>query len=471
VQLPYRIEFEWPTRRQLRQALGRRGIQVVMVAGVLGAALATAAIHADFQHAQAMRGFLAIHSVPTGAAVSIDGHGVGRTPLTIAASPSLHQVVVGGGPLAADHFTARVNTRATTSLSATLWRATPTVLEIHSPLPGARIDRTGFLDNGSLWLSVALPPGDAHQLWRFDDHGVPTPVGSTALPGLGALSPNGHSVASAAAVTTDGAPNSPILVVASVADGRSSRRYSLAAAAGPIADIAWAPDNRHLLVVTARNVGGDARSALSWLDTEDGTLRSLAELPSTVVVGSEVWRPDGRAVAFIAHAANRSALCLLDVATGSVRSLADLRAGTPPAFAPLAWSPNGRAAVYAAAVPATASGLGGLVAGQSTLTTLFLLPGDEALGQPLIPGPGDSPVWRKDGTILAVAAGSRQGAGLQAIDPTDRRTWAAGSITVPGSGPLAFVWDVAHAQALATRGDTFGARSYWLLSFSPEVQP
>ena len=465
--LPYRIEFERPTLREVRRALRRRGVWVAVAAGILGAGLAATAVRIEFQQARAARGAVAISSSPAGAAVSVDGRPTGRTPLTIVVSPGQHQVDVGGGAFAEDRFSVRVVTQATASRAATLWRANPAGREVRAPLPGARIERAGFLRDGRLWLSIALPPGDAHQLWRFDERGFPEAVGPASLPGPIALSPDGEHLAYPLAAPTDGSRGIPSMVVASTAGDRPAHRYPMAPGVGPITDLAWAPDSRHLLVVTARDDGGAGRSALSRLDAEDGALRPLAELPGDVVPGSEVWRPDGGALAFVAHSADGSALCLLDLASGDVRSLADLRGSAAPPFAPFAWSPDGHESVYSAAVPATPDDLGGLIAGRSSLTTLFLLPGGDALGQRLIPAAGDSPVWRGDGTILAVGAGSGHGPALTAIDPAERRTWPAGTLAVPGSGPLAIAWDVAHARALAARSDAFGARTYLLLSFSP----
>ncbi len=120
-----------------------------------------------------------------------------------------------------------------------------------------------------------------------------------------------------------------------------------------LVDLAWAPDSRHLLVVGRQQPSlGMERTSLRWLDTTTGTAQLLALLPSEVVPGSYVWRPDGHALAFLVHTASLSAVCTLSD-TGEFHYLGDLgHDGTAgPPVAPVAWGPDGQL-VYAALKPA-----------------------------------------------------------------------------------------------------------------------
>lgn len=468
MRLPYRIRVAPPAPRAVRRRLRRRRAQAAVVAVVLGIGGLTTAGGLALRHTAATRGAVAVVSMPTGAAVSLDGRGAGRTPTVVAAGPGEHRLVIGGGALEAAPVVVRVRTAETSTATATLWRAAPVVRALRAPLPGAQIERAGFLTDGTPWLAVAPSADSVWQLWRLDAHGVPVPFGPAALRGPAAPSPDGRRIAAPA--TPSAAASRAALEIRAVDGGAPPRRSPLPTNAGGVADLAWAPDGRRVLVVTTEDAGGEAQSAFSLIDAASGTVRRLAALPSTVVAGSVVWRPDGGALAFVAAAPDGPVLCLLDIGSGAVRSLADLPGATPPAVAPLAWAPDGRRAIYTGAVPVAHPGLAGLLApGAATQPALFLLPGPDALGRPLNLG-GGAPVWRADGLVLAVVA-DKQGPALQLLDPADGTSWPAGALAVPGSGALALRWDAAHAQALAVRGGDLGGPSHALLSFAPEVQP
>lgn len=471
MQIPYRIEFTRPTRRDLRRAIGRRGVQIAIAALVIGSGTAATIGRTEWQQAQALRGTIAIISIPTGATVTIDGHAAGRSPEVSAVDPGDHTVTVGGPPLAQQRFSVRARSHATTRLSANLWRATPLVSALRPPLPGTQIDRVGYLGNGQVWLSVATLAAHTRQLWRLDRHALPVPFGP-ALSGPVAPNPAGTLLAHPATPPTGDAKHSPALIVAPVAAHQTSRRYALPLSADAVlSDLAWAPDGRHVLIVATRHVGDQAIDTLCWLDVGDGAVRILLELPSAVVAGSEVWRPDSSAVAFLARATGGATLCLLDTSSGRLRTLTDLSGNPPPLFAPLAWAPDGQAAVYAAAVPASRSGIGDLFGGPATATALFLLPGEDAPTRRL-PVPGaTNPAWQTNGNVLAVTTRVGHTPALQTFDLASGHVWPDGALAVPGSGALALHWDVTHAQALAARSDAFGVPSYWLLSFSSEVYP
>lgn len=472
--LPFQVEFERPTRAELRHTVGRRRTQVILGVGVLTTALGGASLNHAGRATVSTEAAVSIRSTPPGAAITIDGHQRGVTPAMLAVNPGRHLLVVhrrGDGDV---HVSFDAQLRATATVSAHLWRAVPVVREVQAPLPGTAVDQVGFLDDGRVWLSLVAAGGAEHQLWVLTPGSIPARLGSAAISGPLVPSPDGERLAYAVSPAT--APASATLLAVTVTPatgGAPPSRYALplAARAATIIDLSWAPDGRHLLILAER--GGSAPvSTFLWLDVASD-VHQLGDVPSGIVPGSYSWSLDSTCLAFLARSGSATTLCLLDASAPSIRALADLNGGrSVPPTAPLSWSPDGRAGVYAAAVAATSTSLGGVLWGQSTLSGLFLLDAHHPDGARLTTLAGSSPAWRPDGSIVAVAAmTSGAGPALHASDVSGNLSWPVATLPVPGSGALALRWDAGHAQALAERRAWNAAPTYWLLSFDPEVQP
>jgi Tol biopolymer transport system component len=242
-----------------------------------------------------------------------------------------------------------------------------------------------------------------------------------------------------------------------------------------LVDLSWAPDGQHLLLVSREpRTGGGLRTHLRWLDSVTGEASELASLPSEIVPATFNWRPDGHWVAFLARADQATSLCLLGTRSGEFRYLADLGRddSAPLPFAPLAWAPDGERVVYSAP-PQDRSGPPGWLFRGSPPLTLYLADLNGATSRRLTDAPGQSPTWRRDGSIVALDRPKWDGEILlRAVDPTgDARE--LGPLPVEAAPTYAVRWDVAHAQAIVAvrRAGTVGASgpSYWLVRFHAEA--
>ena len=241
--------------------------------------------------------------------------------------------------------------------------------------------------------------------------------------------------------------------------------------------MSWAPKGEHLLLVGLEpRTDGSLRTQLRVADAQGGAPRSLLGFPGEVVPSSYTWSPDGAQVAFLTRSGQLVALCLLDVETGEFRYLADLSRddSTPLPIAPVAWSPDGRRLVYAApaqdpAVPAL------WPFGPKPPPALFRTDAHTAVGQRLANATGQSPAWRRDGTIVALARpdGSRPLV-LRSVD-AQGESRDGSSLPLEAANTFAARWDLAHAQAVvAVRGtNVFGGSQtdYWLVRFRAEEAP
>jgi len=459
------------------------------LAGFGGALLALLPARGDT--AVAPPGEVTITSDPTDAQVIIDGKARGRTPLTLRLPGGERRLTLRRDGYADLTVTARVAADRPAAVAGTLWRAAPVARQLRPPLPGAAIAGAQFLADGSVALTVTLPPGQEQQLWVVDAAGGVRRVGPVEARLAIAPSPDGARVAYAApgaalasGVGTGGEPPSAELWIAD-ADGAASgvRRLALppSTAAERLVDLAWAPDGRQLLVAAQlRPQGGGVRTRLLLVDADgDGPPVELVALPSDVVAGSWTWRPDGGQVAFVARAEGRLSLCVLATAPAArpgapplFRYLADLPAGQAPFAAPVTWTSStadapGRV-IYAAPAPAPP----GTTSGPRP-TVLFA---DDLGGHPptrLGDGAGGWPTWRGDGQVLAIAKGKKDAVVLRAVDLTaasgagltsDLATLALG--WGGGEGP-GIRWDTARGRALLLRPGGWGgeAGELWLLDW------
>src|SRR5262249_17320658 len=152
--------------------------------------------------------------------------------------------------------------------------------------------------------------------------------------------------------------------------------------------------------------------------------------------------------------------------TADFHYLADLSRddSTPLPFAPIAWSADGSRLVYAApiqdpAVPPL------WPFGPKPPPALFTVPADAAVGERLGSATGQSPAWRGDGTIVALARPSGSGPlVVRVVDPAGESRDQS-PLLLEAASTFAARWDLAHAQAIVAVRSTsgFGASQtdYW----------
>ena len=420
------------------------------------------------------RAWLGITSQPGGAAVFIDGHQKGKTPLCLAVSRTTHTLMLKHPEAVDDRRQVTVSTDMDVSVS--MWRRRPDAVQLRPAYPGANISDAVFLADGRLALSMALPvqasgpgAGALRQAWIFDPAGGSLePFNATgAIPraAVVAVSPDGRRVAylqPGQSETQRGGADprlSEVWVGGAGTDEAAVRVLALPARKNPaepgsphvevegVHDVAWTPDSRHLLV-TAQLVsvsGGypaGPRSRLLLVDAPAGEQEpqpppiELAILPARMVRGSYTWAPDGHWVAFLTQAnggpgsADFVALCAVDTSAGGAvsgfRYVADLARQSDPArllpVASVAWAPipDGRL-VYTAATPKiSVSNPLGLPASSGGDPGLFLAtPAGPALsaeeGRRLGIASGlFAPAWR--------ATADRDGPGLLALSRSEQGT-------------------------------------------------
>ena len=428
-------------------------------------------LHQPGETASAM---LQVDSLPTGATVEVDGRGRGETPLVLALSEREHVVVL-RRPGAADAlYAVTPNADVTITLQADLWRRSPQLERLRPALPGASIQHADFLADGRAVLIPSLPPGDERQAWLLADGGQMERVGPPIIQGSLAVSPDGQRVAYLARGDAKGP--TPVLDEVWIAPAhgeRGERRYRLPPSimGETLVDLAWSRDGQGLLLVSRQRLsGGGTRSLLRWLPSGSTQPRDLVSLPSDIVPGSFLWSPSGHAVAFLTQSGSQTALCRLDIETGQLRYLADVQDGDAHPFPmpPIAWAPDGEHLLYTAP-PQGHSGQGGWLLGGKPQPSLFLASPEDPGGRRLAETEARFPVWRPDGSLLALASGKR-GLVLRAFTPAGT-AWDVGDIPLDVT-VYAVRWDPAHAQAilaLRPRGSWSPAQTeYWLARWQPE---
>jgi hypothetical protein len=212
------------------------------------------------------------------------------------------------------------------------------------------------------------------------------------------------------------------------------------------------------------------RTSLRWLDTVTGTAQLLALLPSEVVPGSYVWRPDGHALAFLVHTASLSAVCTLSD-EGEFHYLGDLgHDGTAgPPIAPVAWGTDGQL-VYAALLPTLGAAPNPLGLGSSTPIGLFDADPNGEPGRSFGTTVGLSPIWWPDGRLLLAGLPVDRGTGLRLreLDALGQsQDLVSIDVATPAATGYGFRWDLARQRALLVinRSSFDGGRDYALLDF------
>ncbi|MCL5107372.1 MAG: PEGA domain-containing protein [Chloroflexi bacterium] len=481
MRFPFEVEIEWPEFPKLGRA---RPLWLALATAL--AALGLGIVATVWQgrvssESEALTAILEVDTTPAGASVEVDGSLRGSTPAVVALAPGEHRLRLRRDGYLDSVHTVHLAAGETVSVRDNLWRRRPTLRLIRPPLPGATIADGNFLADGKVALTVGLPPGEEIQTWVVEPDGTGRRVGPSSSKGPAALAPDGAQIAYLAQgrTTASGAAEPSVRhseVWVATADGRSSRQvYVLPADAGgeQLADLAWTPDGRHLLVVSRQGqAGGVVRSRLLWLEAQRSIARDLITIPSEVVPGSYSWDAAGEQVAFLARSAQGTSLCLIDLADGRLHYLADVGRGdaAPFPFTPLAWSPDGRKFAYTALAQGGGSqGIWPFVSKSSL--ALFVVDEDGPPGEQ-IAGDAQSPAWRENGSILVLARGKGDGRlALKSISPSGQAEDSA-ELDLRVGRSFAARWDMAHAQALVAHRDPSGvgsARSeFWLLRFGQE---
>lgn len=487
MQLPFTVVFEPPqipsVRRLARRWRTREILGLAAGAGAAGLAVWSTRDGPAPPAQDAAGATLRVDSAPRGASVEVDGAPRGRTPTELAVAPGERRVTLRREHYADATARLRLDAGQTADLTAELWLRVPSVQRLRPTFPGATIADARFGPDGVVALTVALPPAGERQLWLLDERAGARRFGPPLARGSIALSADGGQVAYVAgAAVTAGRGGREDEVWTTRHDGdRGERRYALPADAGDerLHDLSWAPDGRHLLIASQQQLpGGGQRTRLRWLDTADGGVRDLVSLPSAVVPASHSWSPGGDRLALLTQAGQLTSLCLVG-ADGAFRYLADVgREGSRPLpFPPLAWSADGRRLLYAAPAPNRAPARGWRFGSPRTRPSseLFALEGAQPAGRALGDAPGESPAWRSDGSVVALAR-SKGSAHLllRAAEPGGGGR-DVGEVPIRPGSAYAARWDVARGQAIvAVAGTgTTGAHQpeFWLVRFRPEVGP
>lgn len=432
---------------------------------------------------------LTITSTPPGATILIGGKERGRTPATLALPPGDVRLTLRLAAHADVTYGVRLTSGQMVTFAGILWLRQPDVRRVRSPLPGAPIVGASFLDDGRLALTVALPPGDEHQLWLVDQDGGAHRAGPPLAQVAITASPDGARVAylarpaSAASAAGFGGPGDARVseVWITARDGeRGERRYVLPpnTADERLVDLSWAPDGTHLLLVSQqRPQGGGLRTRLLWLDlanVEEGapTARELIGFPSEVIPGSYNWRPDGRRVTLLTRVGGRTALCVAGTDGSLFRSLADVggeEGGSPP-FPPLAWTPDG-GVIYADPGDSPNGSFGSprpvsLVADDLTGAPPRHL--GDVTGAPGGAGPG----LRDDGVVVVLSRSKANApAILRAFDSAGDAAQSLGSVTIPAA-INGMHWDTGRGRVLVAArntvfaGDGSGGFDLWLVRWA-----
>jgi hypothetical protein len=427
--------------------------------------------------ASAPTALLIVTSMPDGAHLVVDGTDQGTTPATLHLAPGPHDLTLQAAGAVAEQR--HVDLDATgAALDVGLWHDHPTVQALQPALPGAAIADATFLADGRVGLVVSLP-GDERQAWTLDPshYSSVDRLGMVAPAAPLAIRPDGQVLAflQPARQTDASSLNADRLAelwLAGLGDDQGHAAWSVDQPDEQLVDLAWAPDSQHLLLVGRQHPSlGMERTSLRWLDTATGAAQLLALLPSEVVPGSYVWRPDGHGLAFLVHTASLSAVCTLSDA-GEFHYLGDLgHDGTAgPPVAPVAWGPDGQLVYAALKPPPPSASSNRLGLGSSPPVGLFIGDATGGPGQPFGSVEGLSPTWWPDGRPLLAGLPSDRGTGLR-LRELDTQGQAQELVSIDVATPAAtgygLRWDLAHQRALlVTNHSGFdGGHDYALLDF------
>jgi len=484
VELPFTIVFEPPSRRELRALLRMRGH---WVAGIIVAlTIGTVYLLSNVGRADAGAAFLAVplalSSQPAGAAVVLDGHDRGVTPAQLMVEPGTHSVMLKARDALDGQYTLDV-AGGGAAFEAMLWRHQPGVTHLKPTLPGASLADVRLLEDGTLGLSVSLPPDRQLQAWRLDplSGGLALLLSNITGPRL-VFSADGRHLAyvepesgpPARMSTTSGLTETPVNVVAW--SGSEDRAFPSGAWRAPLepaeqlVDVSWSPTAQTLLTVSKRPLAGGAVRSRFWLvDAQAELARPILSLPSELVPGSEVWSPDGGGIAFVARAGQVNALCLLMI-DGTFRYLADLdpSSSTPLEYSPLVWSADGQQLLFVAPhqhPPGASAGWLQPDPHHAVYVAKVDQPTPVALGDTDL----DLVRWREDGLLLGLGrTASDSPLSIRLLSRTADSPRLLLELPLRPPGEYAAVWDERRARLLVASPMASGGIDYWLVRLGLE---
>ncbi len=479
MQLPFTIEFtrSGTEKESTSRSIRRRVLWLSLLA--LFPLAATAGLYLNMRPASIAHratdqgGGSAVHieSVPSGAAVLVDGQQRGITPVTLRIPSGSHSVIFRKNGYSDTVVPVQADTESPLTVRATLWLATPRVEALRPPLPGTTISDARFLTDGRVALVVSLPPGRERQAWVREREGRLSRVGPMDIspPGI-AIAPDGRGVAYlGGADASTGAGLSKELWLS----GDGSRGRRLWTAPGPleeITDLAWSPKGDYLVASTRESLpSGISRTLIRRLAMADGSALALAVMPAELVPGSVDWSPEADRLAFLARAGEITALCVVNVDGTNFRYLADVARGPTPPWIPLDWLPEGEGVVYSQSPDPVLT--------SDSAPQLYY---DDLAGRPpsRLEGSGHSPVWRdrellalalpKADTPLLLQAFPSLTDGSRGSQKTLQPARVLGSLGVKAVLPVAARWDAPAGGALLSIPAEPGSgaeHSYWLVDW------
>jgi hypothetical protein len=476
VELPITIVVEPPSLAALRVLLRRRWIWVLAAVVLAGAGGALALVVA-VSRAEALPTGASIDtriaSRPGGAEVSIDDQSFGATPVSVSLARGAHQVRF-KTPDGVDTAYTLDAQPPDAALDALLWRSQPQLRRLRPPLPGAALVDARLQADGAVALSLGLGDDGPPEAWRWDSSS------SEQLPFAGAglsVSPDGGLVASVGPEVGPPAPGGGrgerVVWLSSPSRPEAAPTAAWLAPSGEqLTGVFWRPDSHALLVASEpgdQRLQG-SRTRLWLVDLTSGDSRALVSLPSRIVPGAAVWRPDGAAVALLAHAGTLNALSVLDL-DGDLRYLADLEpsTGSPLAYPPLTWSPDGQRLVFAAPRQDVVAAPADWPPTQARRVLYVTDAGAAATPRVLAEVDAFAVAFREDGQLVALSRVRDGDPELRLIDAFghDRRLLA---LPVPRAETYAAQWDLDRGRLLLA-GDSGGRVEYWLAQLALEEQP
>jgi hypothetical protein len=495
VELPFTIVFEPPSRSELRALLRMRGHWAagVIVALTIGTIYLIANVARADAGAPARPVPLQLTSAPAGAAVWVDGHQRGVTPVVVPVEPGVHAVTLKASETLETHYSLDVGAQGET-FAARLWGPSPRVTHLRPTLPGARLGDVRPLANGELGLAVTLPPGLQVEGWSLDPASGAVDRLMRAVPGTRlAFAPDARHLAflgseigpSPVSASWSSAYDAP--VAASQPGPRQTMVWifdalgggSAAPTAGwrppleqgeQLVDVSWSPQASQLLVIANQPPVAGASRTHAWFVEPGGQYAvPAATLPSDIVPGTEAWSPDGTHVAFVAHAGQVNALCLLGI-DGSFRYVADLDPSVNPAYTypPLSWSADGQRLVFVAPhqrVPGAAFDWLQPASPHAIFLAALEQPTPSALTDTTL----DQVTWREDGQLLGLGRpGPDAPLGMRALTSSGERPQDLVQLPLKAGPTYTSAWDLSHAQVLVSSRTTGNTNDYWLVRLGVE---
>ena len=486
MELPFTIVFEPPSWEELRALLRMRGHWVAgsIVALTIGTIYLLANVaHADAVAATAVVPFI-VTSRPPGARIWLDGRESGATPRDLPVSPGPHSVRLKAEGALETVYALDVS-ETQRAFDAVLWRGQPAVTRLRATLPGATLMDARLLSDGSIGLSIGLPPGPELQGWRLDPRtgGVTSVLTNVAGERL-TFSPDGRYLAylgteigpprASSAAASSSHPSASMLWFAST-DGSPPPAYAWRApleSNEQLVDASWSPAADRLVVFSHQDLTGGAERSRAWLLAADGSAaQPVLNLPSGVLPGSVAWSPDGRAMSFVAHAGKLNALCMLRT-DGSFAYVADLdpSSGGPLEFPVAAWSADGERLAFVAPHQHPPGSTLSLL--QSDPEHAVYVAGiDEPTPRLLSETTSDLVTWREDGQLLVVGRPAPDGPlSIRLMDPVGGSQHLV-DMPLKAPGRYAAVWDLSRATVLIAAQNAGGALEFSLVRLGAEDAP